>query len=234
MKHKQSMTMIELLVGVAIIVILIAGAGFHIRGLMQRARVSAAKVEIKAIVVCLSEIKDDTGLYPLKLLDMGLADAPDSFPSRYWYGPYCEGVSLVDPWGNAYFYELDEGAVFGPNIYKKMTPPKWQTFHFSSPAGKGTLVIDNPGITAARAYLNGTEVVSPDEFKNIIPLIEKKVTLLDSNTLELRIASDPGKQIILKFTSPLDPDTVFFLGSYGKDAVSGGAGYDADIVYGEF
>lgn len=237
-KRAHGMTLLELLIGIVVIITLIALAGFQVKGLLQKAKVSAARTTINGLALCLSMIKDDTALYPAKVatplepLDfIKQAEPPDGFSSRDWYGPYGQTLSLTDPWDNPYFYELNEGTIFGPGTYQKRTPPTWETAAFSAHFGKGTLIIDNPGITAGRMKLNGDEVVSPYEFKHTVPTIVKTINLSANNTLSIRIASNPSEHIVIKITSPFTKDTTFTLGSCGRDREKD---TDDDIVYGGF
>ena len=234
-RSRKGMTLLELLVGTAILIILVAAAGSQIKGILQRAKVMAAKSTINGFALCLSMIKNDTGLYPLELSHVKQASAPEGISVRNWYGPYGHTLSLTDPWGNPYFYELIEGIVFGPDVFQKFTPPQTQTIVFQAPLGPGTLIIDNLEITAGRVWLNGVEIVSPDEFKHWVnSTITKTVNLLANNTLEVRLTSNPASQIFLRFTSPFSTDTILTLGSYGRDGEAGGTGWNADIIYGDF
>ena len=234
-ERAHGMTLMELLVGVVVVMVMIALVGFQVRGLIQRAKISAARTTITGFALCLGLIKDDTAVYPLNLSDTKEATPPEGFSQRDWYGPYGTTLSLTDPWGNPYFYDLSEITIFGPETYQKETPPTWLTVLFSGPAGNATLIIDNPGITSARMYLNGEEIVSPYEFQHQIPEIRKQINLSASNTIELRIASNPSEHIEVKITSPgLDKANTFRLGSYGKDGKEGGTKFDADIEYGGF
>ena len=232
-KNSSGMTLLELLVGTAVIMVLIAAAGLQIRGLVQRAKISAAKTTINFIALSLKTIKDDTGLYPMELSHMKEIIPPEGFPQRNWYGPYGKGLSLIDPWQNPYFYELTEGTIFGPDAYWKKTPPKTDTYFFNAFPGRGTIVITNLGITAGRVWLNGVEVVVPNDFKHGYG-ITKPVTLLESNTLEIRLTSNPTAQILLKITSPFSKNTTFSLGSYGRDKNPGGTKWNADIIYRDY
>lgn len=227
------MTLLELLIGSLITMMLIALVAFQVRGLFQKAKVSTAKSTINAYALSLGMIKDDTFLYPKALSDTKEASPPEGYSYRDWCGPYAQRLPLNDPWDNPYFYQLNEGLVFGPETYERQTPPVWITLGFSGPSGNATLVIDNPGITAARMYLNNVEVVSPFEFQNIIPLITKALNLLSNNTIRLRITSNPNEHIVVRITSPRSRRSTFTLKSYGRDGKEGGTKYDADIEYGE-
>ncbi len=233
--NSHGMTLLELLITVGVITILIAGGGVKIKELVQRARVSAAKVTISGFALCLGMMKDDTSLYPLNLSDTKEGAPPQGFSQRAWYGPYAATLSLTDPWGNPYFYEL-QNTVFGPQEFERtMGGPYDETFVFSASPGEGMLVISNPGVPSGSVVLNGEEIVSEDEFKTITPTIMKVVDLLASNSITIKLAGAPGISIRVSISaSSLSKDAIYLLGSYGKDGEVGGTKYDADIVYGDF
>lgn len=231
----DGMTLLELLIGIVIAIILIAGISFQIKWVIQRAKVAAAKATITGIDLCLSMIKDDMSLYPQNLSDINGAEPPAGFSSGNWCGPYGPTLSLTDPWGNPYFYELTEGVVFGPGPFERETgSPLDQTIDFSAPPGGGTLIIDNHNIASAKIWLNGTLIVGSTEFYHDIYTITKSVTLLSNNTLRIWMASQPSAYLTLRVTSPLSSNSTFSLGSYGRDGELDGEKYDADIVCGEF
>ncbi len=233
--NSHGMTLLELLITVGVITILIAAGGVKIKGLVQRAKVSAAKVTIHGFALCLGMTKDDTGLYPLNLSDTKEGIPPQGFSQRDWYGPYGETLSLTDPWGNPYFYEL-QNTVFGPQAFERTTGgPYEETFIFPASPGEGMLVVSNPGVTSGSIILNGEEIVSENEFQKITPTIIKVVDLLASNSITISLAGAPGTSIRVSISaSSLSKDATYVLGSYGKDGQVGGAKYDADIVYGDF
>ncbi len=243
------MTLLELLVGVSIILILMAGAGLQIRDLIQKAKVIAAKATINGFALCLSMIKADTSLYPEDLEDVKGATAPDTssetakFSANDWNGPYAMTLSLKDPWGNDYFYWLTETTIFGPVTIERTTgQPYVKSFNFTTAAGYGTLIVENPGVSSGSITLKEAgdleevEIVTEDDFKKIIPLIIKdNVWLGESNTLKITVWSTPGLSINLRITASVtSPDATFILGSKGKDGVYGGTKFDAEIVYGHF
>lgn len=239
-KKKAGMTLIELLAGALTALAILAYIGVRTRHVTQRARVSSARATISAITLSLGMMKDDTGLYPAYLEDLRSPAAPPylGIPSRFWRGPYLpQGVSLIDPWGEPYFYELLHGAVFGPTVFKRTTGgPLDETFSFPAGTGAGRIQIlneDNP-VTAGEVWINGVQAVSPDEFKSISPRIEKDLYLQPQNSIRIRIASEPGRSIILTVTSIHSSETSYILGSYGADGKPGGGGFDEDIVYRKF
>jgi YD repeat-containing protein len=104
--------------------------------------------------------------------------------------------------------------VFGPRTYERTTgPPNVFTEPFLLPTNVGppfTLHIDNGlpdgthRISSATLTLNGTEVVSPNEFSQRVAVIEKAVTLQPgTNTLVVRLASGPGRLIAVTITGIL-------------------------------
>ncbi len=243
----KGMTLLELLVGLSIILILIGGAGLQIRGLIQKARVVAAKATINGFALCLSMIKADTSLYPEELEHVQGAGPPEAhgdaqFSARDWNGPYGVILSLKDPWGTDYFYWLTESTVFGPVTVERTTgKPYVKSFDFTASAGYGTLIVENPGVSSGSVTLKAgeypeEEIVSEEEFQKIIPLIIKEnVRLGETNILTISLASTPGLSINLRITAPVtSPDATFVLGSKGKDGDYGGTKFDADIVYGYF
>ncbi len=233
----SAMTLLELLIAISIIFVLITAAGLQIKGLIQRAKVSAAKTTILGFGLCLSMVKDDTGLYPENLADLDDAGPPATsgdakFSSRSWYGPYEETLSLTDPWGNEYFYELQD-IVFGPQDFERTAgKPYEETFTFSAFSPTGTLTIQNPGVTSGSVILNGEEIVSEDEFKKIIPRIVKEINLLATNTITIKLASAPGITITISISAgQTSKNATFTLLSKGRD---GELNTIDDIEYGEF
>ena len=236
--NSRGMTLLELLIGTIVIMILLALIGFQLRGLVQKAKISAARATMNGFALCLSMAKDDTGLYPKLLKDLKEAQPPacDGFSFKGWSGPYGRTLSLNDPWGNPYQYELSEKTVFGETIERETGIPYNETFTFTATAGPGTLIIDNPGVTAGSIILNGEEVVTHDEFKHITPVIIKTVNLLDSNTITITLQSKPGLTITINLTAEMiSKEATFTLWSWGKDGDDKGSGkYDASIVYGTY
>jgi type II secretory pathway pseudopilin PulG len=232
------MTLLELLIGTIVIMILLALIGFQLKGLVQKAKVSAARATMNGFALCLSMAKDDTGLYPENLSDLKDAKTPSHpiFSFRGWSGPYGATLSLNDPWGSEYQYELSERTVFGPETIERETgKPYEKTFTFPAFPGPGTLIIDNPGVTSGSITLNGEEIVTPDEFKHTTPTIIKTVTLLAANTITIKMASKPGLTIAVKLTAhTTSKEATFTLWSWGRDGHEGGEKYNADIVFGTY
>jgi len=249
-QRKDGMTLMELLVGVVIALALLAVIGIRTRNIMNRAKVSSAEATVSTIALALGSMRDDTGRYPAELADLKGSYVPShlNIPARFWNGPYLHPrISLIDPWGNPYFYELflveeDAETVFGPYVFERISgPPYDETFYFDAQEGTGRVVIVNedPAVTAGWIWVNGVLVVSPDEFKKFHSEVLRDIELLaGDNAIRIRLASGPGWEIDLRVDfigngyGSLHTAT-YTLGSYGRDGKPGGEGFDAEIVYGE-
>lgn len=229
-KSSGGMTLMELLIGVIVVIILIALTGFQVTGLIQRAKVSAARTTMNGLALCLGMIKDDTALYPENLEDINSSGPPDTsgpatFSARDWCGPYGGTLSLKDPWGNDYQYIL-QNIVFGPDSFEREEGGGQfeETFFFPADAGPGTLIIQNPGgVTSGSVELNDEEIVTQDDFKKITESIIKDVTLVaGQNKLYLKIGGTPGITITISISaSAASKDATFALWTYGKEGEDG-------------
>ena len=143
---------------------------------------------------------------------------------------------VLDPWGNPYEYELDEGIVFGPQSFETHID---ETIIFTAMPGEGTIVVENSpkGVTSGGIEINGEEIVSPYEFQHKKSRIEKTIYNLDrSNILHIWLHSDPHDNIVIKITSALSKNTTFTLYSKGRNGAKNSkedVDYD-DIKYGDF
>lgn len=255
-RNSKGMTLLELLMGSLVILVLIALISVQVRGVLQRAKVSAAKATLDAFATCLAMIKDDTGYYPQSwrldpedktIPPLGFireATPPQSLTdaglrSMDWCGPYAETLALKDPWGTYYFYDLQTTLL--DEECETQTGGHYQdTFFFDCTTATAILVIDNPGgVTSGEIKLNGTQIVSANDFKRITPSIV--LTIIDpplispgENELYVDIGGAPGISIRIgiRANAP-SKELIFVLLSYGKD------GEDVDlnttsIVYGTY
>jgi hypothetical protein len=151
-----------------------------------------------------------------------------------WRGFYADTVSL-DPWGSTYFYEIPPTTLFNsPELPREYGKPVIYCYTIETNPGSAILRIENYGVTACSFYLNGVEVVPENEFKkNPKPqIIEKNITLLESNEISARVRSKPGEFLIFNISSSNVPTDIYFiLSSYGKDRSSGGEGPNQDVKW---
>lgn len=95
--------------------------------------------------------------------------------------------------------------------------------------------MDNNGATTGHANkitLNGTEIISPSEFINALPQVEKDVVFLaKDNLLSVRLTSNPNAHIIIRIATASSKNTGYILGSYGENRESGGEHYARDLIW---
>lgn len=99
--------------------------------------------------------------------------------------------------------------------------------------GQGDIIIDNSTkiIHAGTIWLNGVEIVSPNEFTNDQPIIKKNVTLLANNTLRVRLTSNPHHYILISIGGFTNLNSGYAVGSYGSDKEPGGVGFARDLIW---
>lgn len=128
--RRAGFTLVELLVVIAIIGILstIAVVGFATA--RAKARIASAQADLRQMATAVSLLAADTGKWPngcaiedvanpetyLNAAQAGIATAPTvgdqgdgcvwlASDIAKWSGPYATG--LIDPWGNAYYFDPD-------------------------------------------------------------------------------------------------------------------------------
>ena len=162
---KKGLALLELIVGIAIILVLATMTVKLVGNVLHRSRVVSAKAQIAQLALLLEAVKDDTGYYPVSLQDLTRKEAP-KMQERGWNGFYTGQVPL-DPWGDMYFYQIPPTTVLPATRSKpRTTPPSSEYMAFEASPGKGRLTITNYGTTANRVWLNGIEVIHPSELKN--------------------------------------------------------------------
>lgn len=101
-RHRQSFTLIEIVVVIVILVTLMSIATPLYMNYVKKANVGAAKTQVQMLVQALDSYRLDVGSYPES--DVGLqalVENPDD--NEKWGGPYIKNVPK-DPWGNEYVY----------------------------------------------------------------------------------------------------------------------------------
>ncbi len=105
--------------------------------------------------------------------------------------------------------------VFGPKGFQRTTDQP-NTFQetFTATQGEGQLELFNGGlssgseVTSAWVVLNGAQILGPDDFKKGDALLQTPVMLEAQNTLQIRLASNPGTYVVARITQdfPFEED----------------------------
>jgi len=230
--RKKGFVIKEILVVIGIMLIIAAISFRLVYTVLQKAKVVSAKTQISQLALILEAVKDDTGNYPVNLMDL-LKKTPPSGQETGWEGHYVTEVPL-DPWGKPYFYQIPPTTLFAsPPIPRTYGAPEIFETSFMAIPGPAILRIENYGVTSCHIYLNGEEVVSEDEFKKkpMPQIIEKNVTVLAGNNFFSRARSKPGEFLYVSISGLWPTGEYFILGSYGKNGQPAGENFDEDIVW---
>jgi len=119
MKQRTGFTLVEILVVVAIVSLLATLGTLSVSKAMDSSREKTAKTELELLASGILQLAWDTGSWPNKAFRntpgsteiwslggaaAGLMQTDGSYSE--WKGPYYEG-SLLDPWGQPYFFDPD-------------------------------------------------------------------------------------------------------------------------------
>lgn len=243
--QKKGLTLVELLVVIFILAVLSSIIMAATQSIHRRSKVWVAKCEITQCAMMLEAVKADLGRYPppvfqviegksISTLKALTSTTPPYGCTKGWQGPYLDTEQVIDSWNMPYFYRLnyENLKTIGP-IYKIIPANETQNFLFDvSPPGPGILIMDNYGSHANGIILNGTEVISPSEFRDDLPQVEKDVVFMaKDNVLSVRVTSNSGSYIIIRIANPSSKHTGYILGSYGENRESGGEYYARDLTW---
>lgn len=101
--RQAGVTLLEVLVVLAIIVLIASLATPRLMASFGRAKTQAAQVQLTNISAALQLYYLDTGQYPGTSEGLGALVSPPS-GSDGWSGPYLEDAMLNDPWGRPWIY----------------------------------------------------------------------------------------------------------------------------------
>jgi len=107
--RQRGITLVELLVVLAILALISAIVVINVLPERDRAAVRKTEIDIGVIETALDQYRLDMLNYPTT--DQGLAalqalPADERRAANYRPGGYLKGSALLDPWGNAYQYEI--------------------------------------------------------------------------------------------------------------------------------
>ncbi len=102
---QAGVTLIEMLVVVTIIALFAAYAGIKLWPQADKAKVTAARAQMEALMAALGTYKMDTGNFPTT--EQGLQALRVAPPGvETWHGPYLAKEIPLDPWNHAYQYKF--------------------------------------------------------------------------------------------------------------------------------
>lgn len=108
MNRRSGFTFMEILIAMLIISILSGVVGLSLYQYLRRAKIEAARSQIKTLMTALQMYRADQGTLPTQGQGLeALCEAPTADPAPKQYPPegYLESRNVPrDPWGNAYIY----------------------------------------------------------------------------------------------------------------------------------
>ena len=116
-RRERGYTLLEVLIVLTIIALIAALVGPRLMAQLDRSKVTAARVQIRALASTLETMRLDIGRYPTT--DEGLAllvSPPRGRDVGAWRGPYLDGEVPADPWGGAYQYRAPGADFARPRI----------------------------------------------------------------------------------------------------------------------
>jgi len=104
---RRAFTFLEIMFVVVIIGILLAIVGPRLAGKSKKAKIAAAKAQLRNIQVALSQYELHVGDFPDDSQGLkALIEQPSEIDESEWDGPYLEGGAIPkDPWGQEYQYK---------------------------------------------------------------------------------------------------------------------------------
>lgn len=120
-KHKRrrerGYSLLEVLIVLTIIALIAALVGPRLMAQLDRSKVTAARVQVRAIASAIETMRLDLGRYPTNAEGLALLNAPPSDnQAGLWRGPYLDAETPVDPWGAAYLYEAPQADFARPRV----------------------------------------------------------------------------------------------------------------------
>ncbi|ANP47984.1 hypothetical protein ATE48_07200 [Candidatus Viadribacter manganicus] len=115
--RERGYSLLEVLIVLTIIALIAALVGPRLMAQLDRSKVTAARVQIRAIASAIETMRLDLGRYPSEQEGIELLNAPPAGQdSGLWRGPYLDAETPIDPWGRAYLYSPPEGDFGRPRI----------------------------------------------------------------------------------------------------------------------
>ena len=97
-------SLLEILIVLAIIALIAALVGPRLFAQFDKSKVTAARVQTKALESAIETMRIDIGRYPSPAEGLTLLNAAPGSGVANWSGPYLAGGVPKDPWGHDYVY----------------------------------------------------------------------------------------------------------------------------------
>lgn len=103
-KNTHGFTMIELVIGIAIMGLLAAIAGYGVMNIYENMKVKTTKQSLKGVQNAIKLFNVDTNTYPTKLKDLVKRPENEDIATNWGPKPYMDSEP-VDSWGNKINYK---------------------------------------------------------------------------------------------------------------------------------
>jgi general secretion pathway protein G len=110
-RARAGYSLLEILIVLTIIGLIATFVGPRLLSQLDRSKVTAARVQVKALSSAIETMHLDLGRYPTEAEGLDLLSRPPEEGGSNWAGPYLENGVPLDPWRNPYGYRfnLDAG-----------------------------------------------------------------------------------------------------------------------------
>lgn len=109
-------SLLEILIVLTIIGLIATLVGPRLLAQLDRSKVTAARVQVQALMSAVETMYLDIGRYPTATEGLSILSESPQDGSANWVGPYLEGALPRDPWQRDYVYVPPEGPDARPKI----------------------------------------------------------------------------------------------------------------------
>lgn len=116
-RRERGYSLLEVLIVLTIIALIAALVGPRLMAQLDRSKVTAARVQVRAIASAIETMRLDLGRYPTTEEGLSILNtAPAGNDADLWQGPYLDADTPVDPWGDPYVYEAPRADFQRPRV----------------------------------------------------------------------------------------------------------------------
>lgn len=115
-KRERGYSLLEVLIVLTIIALIAALVGPRLMAQLDRSKVTAARVQVRAIASAIETMRLDLGRYPTTDEGLALLNTPPPNDDGLWRGPYLDAELPVDPWGAPYVYQAPQADFARPQV----------------------------------------------------------------------------------------------------------------------